>query len=143
MSQRFNQLPPSVPSALAAAYPEVVETHAQTAEQQRSARQSNPPMERVRWHLCKVSIITTKTTPPFHSLICTRSLIRSPRWPRLRLLTCLALLHLHLIPWLLWVPPAMQIVRMFDFSFSGRLALSRSDDSYMFPSYMYLFRVHT
>ena len=99
MSQRFDQLPPPVPPALAAAYPELLEAHARTAEQQRSARQSNPPMERVHWHLCKVRIITTETNPPFHSMIWTRSLIHSPRWPRLRLVMCLALLHLHLIPW--------------------------------------------
>ena len=44
-------------------------------------------------------------------------------------MTCLALLRLHLIPWLLWVPPTVQGVRMsvFFIVFSGRLALSWSD----------------
>ena len=46
-SQRFNQPPPPVPPALAAACPELVEAHARMAEQQRSTRQSYP-LERVR-----------------------------------------------------------------------------------------------
>ena len=126
MNQRFGRLPPPVLPALAAAYPELLEARTQAAGQQRSASQSNLPMERVRWHLCKVSIITTETNSPFHSLYEHVHLIHSRR---LRLVTCLALLRLHLIPWLLWVPPAVQDVRMFGFFivFSGRLAPSWSD----------------
>ena len=70
MSQRFNQPPPPVPPALAAACPEPVKAHARTAQQQRSARQSNP-LERVRWHLCKCSIIAIEANFLFHSLIWT------------------------------------------------------------------------
>ncbi|THG99504.1 hypothetical protein EW145_g7255 [Phellinidium pouzarii] len=42
MSARFNQPPPPVPPAIAAAFPEVIEAHAKAATQQRSARQQNP-----------------------------------------------------------------------------------------------------
>ncbi|KAI5116478.1 hypothetical protein M0805_003507 [Coniferiporia weirii] len=42
MSARFNQPPPPVPPAIAAAFPDVVEAHAKAAAQQRSARQQNP-----------------------------------------------------------------------------------------------------
>ena len=100
MSQRFNQPPPPVPPALAAACPELVEAHARTAEQQRSARQSNP-LERVRWHLCKCSIIAIEANFLFHSLIWTRSPIHLRTWKRmvmcrrLSLVTRLALTRLH------------------------------------------------
>ena len=100
MSQRFNQPPPPVPPALAAACPELVEAHARTAEQQRSARQSNP-LERVRWHLCKCSIIAIEANFLFHSLILTRSPIHLRTWRRMvmcrrsSLVTRLALLRLH------------------------------------------------
>ena len=46
-SQRFNQPPPPVPPALAAACPELVEAYTPTVERRRSARHSNP-LERVR-----------------------------------------------------------------------------------------------
>ena len=108
MSQRFNQPPPPVPPALAAACPELVEAHARTAEQQRSARQTNP-LERVRWHLCKCSIIAIEANFLFHSLIWTRSPIHLRTWktmcPRSSLVTCLAQLRLHLIPWLTCAEP--------------------------------------
>ena len=100
MSQRFNQPPPPVPPALAAACPELVKAHARTAQQQRSARQSNP-LERVRWHLCKCSIIAIDAKFLFHSLIWTRSPIHLRTWRRmvmcrrLSLVTRLALLRLH------------------------------------------------
>ena len=42
VGERFNQPPPPVPPALAAACPELVEAYARTAEQRRSASQSNP-----------------------------------------------------------------------------------------------------
>ena len=100
MSQRFNQPPPPVPPSLATACPELVEAYARTAEQQRSARQSNP-LERVRWHLCKCSIIAIDAKFLFHSLIWTRSPIHLRTWKRmvmcrrLSLVTCLALPRLH------------------------------------------------
>ena len=100
MSQRFNQPPPPVPPALAAACPELVKAHARTAQQQRSARQSNP-LERVRWHLCKCSIIAIEANFLFHSLIWTRSPIHFRTWRRmvmcrrLSLVTRLALLRSH------------------------------------------------
>lgn len=46
VSQRFNQPPPPVPAALAAAHPELVEVQVRAAEQQRTARERNP-LERV------------------------------------------------------------------------------------------------
>ena len=55
VGERFNQPPPPVPPALAAACPELVEAYARTAEQQRSARQSSR-LERVCRHLYKYSI---------------------------------------------------------------------------------------
>ena len=100
MSQRFNQPPPPVPPALAAACPDLVKGHARTAQQQRSARQSNP-LERVRWDLCKCSIIAIEANFLFHSLIWTRSPIhlrtlrRMVMCRRLSLVTRLALLRLH------------------------------------------------
>lgn len=47
ISARFNQPPPAVPPALAAAYPDLVEAQRRSAENLQTARKRNP-MERVR-----------------------------------------------------------------------------------------------